>query len=333
MPKLSIILPFYNAENTIQRAVLSIINQTFIDFECILIDNKSTDNSRNIILQTIKNDRRFILTEEPKQGVVFASNRGSELAKGEYIARMDSDDECYANRFEKQIAFLDSNEDYGAVSGIVEFAGNKSNSRGFANYIDWVNSVNTYKLIIRKRFIESPIVNPSAMWRQKVSNQYGMYIESDLPEDYELWLRWLSYGVKIGKVKDKVLKWYDSSTRLTRTDKRYSNMAFYKVKSPFLVDYLKKINPHFPKVTIWGASKISRQRAKLLEKLGVDISGYIDISRKRKLQDNIIYYKEIAPPQDIFILVYVRQVNMRQQVQKYLESKLFKEGKNYLLIS
>lgn len=333
MPKLSVILPFYNSENTILRAINSIKNQSFTDFECILIDNNSTDKSIEIILKTIKDDKRFILTKESKQGVVFASNKGSKLAKGEYIARMDSDDECYKDRFEKQLNFLETNKNYGAVSGLVEFVGYKDTSKGFAKYVEWVNSVNTYELILLKRFIELPIINPSAVWRKEVSDKYGMYRESDLPEDYELWLRWLSKGVKIGKTNSMVLKWYDSESRLTRTDERYSNEAFYKTKSPYLAEYLKEINPHFPKVSIWGASRISRQRAKLLQEYGIEICSYIDISNKRHINDTIIHYKDIPSRKEIFILVYVRQEKMRNQIQSYLSKKGFVEGENYLLVS
>jgi glycosyltransferase involved in cell wall biosynthesis len=333
MPKLSVILPFYNSENTILRAINSIKNQSFTNFECIIIDNNSTDRSRELILKTIKDDKRFILTEEAKQGVVFASNRGSKLAKGKYIARMDSDDECYTDRFEQQVHFLETNKDYGAVSGLVEFVGNKKTSKGFAKYVDWVNSVDTYESIMLKRFIESPIINPSAMWRKEVSDKYGIYRESDLPEDYELWLRWLSKGVKIGKTNNLVLRWYDSESRLTRTDKRYSNEAFYKAKSPYLSEYLKEINTHYPKVVIWGASRISRNRAKLLQEFGVEISSYIDISNKRHISDTIIYYKDIPSKNEIFILVYVRQDKMRNQIQSYLSKKGFVEGENYLLVS
>jgi hypothetical protein len=184
-----------------------------------------------------------------------------------------------------------------------------------------------------KRFIESPIINPSAMWRKEVSDKYGIYRESDLPEDYELWLRWLSKGVKIGKTNNLVLRWYDSESRLTRTDKRYSNEAFYKAKSPYLSEYLKEINTHYPKVVIWGASRISRNRAKLLQEFGVEISSYIDISNKRHISDTIIYYKDIPSKNEIFILVYVRQDKMRNQIQSYLSKKGFVEGENYLLVS
>ena len=91
-PKVSVILPFFNAEQTLNRAIESIANQSYSNFECILIDNNSTDKSNSIAKEWVTKDNRFILTTEEKQGVVFASNKGFEIAQGKYIARMDADD-------------------------------------------------------------------------------------------------------------------------------------------------------------------------------------------------------------------------------------------------
>ena len=88
-----------------------------------------------------------------------------------------------------------------------------------------------------------------------------------------------------------------------------------------------------PNVVIWGASKISRKRAKLLEIRGIKIMGYIDISKKRQLDKEIIYYKNIPSPREIFILVYLKEETMRINTKQFLEEKGFIEGVNYLLVS
>ena len=119
-PKISVILPFYNAERTIARAITSIANQNFRDFECILIDNNSTDNSTWIAQKIIDRDIRFTIISEKKQGVTFASNKGLEVSKGKYIARMDADDWSYPERLEIQSDFLDKYLHYGAVGSLVK---------------------------------------------------------------------------------------------------------------------------------------------------------------------------------------------------------------------
>ena len=101
--------------------------------------------------------------------------------------------------------------------------------------------------------------------------QHGLYRSGDFPEDYEMWLRWLDQGVKIAKVPQIVLDWHDSETRLTRTDSIYSDRAFYEVKSRYLAKWLSEHNPFHPYVHVWGASRISRRRVRILEKHGMFI--------------------------------------------------------------
>ncbi len=332
-PKISIILPFYNAEETLYRALLSIKNQTFISFECIMVDNNSDDASVDIAKEFAKLDQRFILSSEGQQGVVYASNKGSKLAKGKYIARMDADDECFAERLKLQYNFMESNTDYGAVGGLVQYIAHKQGTDGFAAFVQWANSLITYEQIYNKRFMELPIINPSAMWRKSVAQQYGMYEAGDFPEDYQMWLRWLNAGVKIGKVKQNVIKWYDSEKRLSRSNELYNIESFYKAKSPFLNEYLKKINPHYPKVAVWGAGKISRKRANLLIEYGIDICCYIDITKKRQIDKTVLYYEDIPSKGELFILVYVKQKLMRDRVEAFLQNNSYIEGEDFIFVS
>ncbi len=332
-PKISVILPYYNAEKTLSRAVESILEQSFHDFELILIDNNSTDSSPKIAENWQSKDKRIVLTKESKQGVMHASNKGSELANGEYISRMDSDDWAFPEKLKLQSRFLNENPEYGAVAGLVEHMSHSENTEGFNRYVQWSNSIQSYQDIFNRRFIESPIVNPSAMWRSSLSEKHGMYKAGDFPEDYEMWLRWLDAGVKIMKLPVTVLKWYDSDTRLTRTNSIYSDAAFYKIKSKYLAQWLKKNNPYHPNVSIWGASRISRRRARLLEPYGVKFHSFIDTKKSRQINNQIIYYEDLPPAGEMFILSYIRQMNNRAKIMSFLEERGYVEGKDYLVIS
>jgi len=330
---LSIILPFYNAENTISRAIESIANQSYQNFECILINNNSKDGSLKIAEEWRDKDTRFKLIHEAQQGVVFASNAGLQIAKGKYIARMDADDFSFPDRMKLQVEFLEKNNDYGAVSGQVEYISEMDHTEGFARYVDWVNSVNTYKEILNNRFIESPIINPTAMWRRGVSEKWGMYQNGNFPEDYELWLRWLCNGVKIRKLNEPLIKWYDSPTRLTRTHSIYSNEAFFRIKTQYLADWLKKNNPQYPKVAIWGASRISRKYIGFLKDQGIEIDFFIDIKKSRQISKEVVYYEDIPLPKEVFILVYMKHLKIKNQIKSFLDSKGFVLGLDYLLVS
>lgn len=332
-PKISVILPFYNAETTLARAIQSIESQSFTNFECILIDNNSTDNSKEIALKFVNNDKRFKLISEKKQGVMFASNAGWELSKGKYIARMDADDWSHPDKLKLQNDFLDFNSDYGAVGTLVKHISHSEFTGGMARFVEWSNNVITYDEILNNRFIELPIVNPTAMWRREIAQKHGMYKSGDFPEDYEMWLRWLDEGVKICKLKEVLLDWHDSDNRLTRTNPIYSDNAFYKIKTGYLAKWLKKHNPFYPKVAVWGASKISRRRARLLESHGIEICCYIDTKKGRQLNQQVYYYEDIPSPDDIFVLTYIRQMEHRKEIREFLPTKGFIEGDSFLLVS
>lgn len=332
-PVVSVIIPFYNAQNTLNRAIESIANQTLAEFECILVNNNSTDNSVDIALSWTQKDPRFILVHEKQQGVMFASNKGSQYAQGRYIARMDADDISMPDRLEKQCGFLNNNTEFGAVSGLVEYIPHHNNTQGFQRYVNWVNSVQTHQEILNNMFVESPIVNPTAMWRQEIAQKHGMYKHGDFPEDYELWLRWLNAGVLIKKLDIPVLKWFDSDARLTRTHPIYSDDAFYNIKTQYLVKWLQKNNPHHPDVAVWGASRISRGRNKLLQDYGIEISYYIDIKKSRRLDKEVVYYEDIPTPGEVFILVYIKNQEAKQKIQQFFKSGNYIESKHYIFVS
>jgi glycosyltransferase involved in cell wall biosynthesis len=332
-PEISIILPFFNATSSLARALESITMQSFAGFECVLIDNNSTDGSTEIAQDFCTKDRRFLLFHESRQGVMHAHSAGLSMSSSRYIARMDADDWMYPDRLERQFNFMEAHPEISVLAGQAEYIGQSSETQGFQRYVNWSNGVLSHRDIFLKQFVESPIINPTIMYRREVADTHGSYIDDDFPEDYELWLRWLSRGVTFHKLAKPVIKWYDSKTRLTRQDQRYSDQAFFKIKTQYLAKWLKLNNPHHPNVGVWGASRISRNRAKLLEKNGVQIDHYIDISKKRQLDKLVMYYKDIPNPDTIFILVYLKEETMRADTIRFLLQRGFREGVNFVLAS
>ena len=332
-PRVSVILPFYNAVQTLERAIQSIFRQEYENYECILVDNNSVDGSREVALSWEAKDKRFRVVREKQQGVTFASNRGCAEAEGEFLARMDADDIALPNRLSAQVSYLDQNPHIGAVAGLVTHVGDPESTGGFRRFVDWSNSLTSPEEIYLRRFIELPIVNPTATWRRSVMEEYGLYRHGDFPEDYEMWLRWLDAGVKVAKVAETVLEWHDSAGRLTRTREIYSDRAFYGIKSKYLAKWLKAFNPFHPRVAVWGASRISRRRAKVLEQEGVEVEVYIDTKRDRQLGKRVVYYEDLPHAGSCFILTYIRQMDNRERIQAFLEGKGYREGLDYLLVS
>jgi hypothetical protein len=246
---------------------------------------------------------------------------------------MDSDDWAYPVRLTLQARFLDTHPEYGAVAGLAEHIGDPEHTAGFRRFVEWSNSMVSYRDIFNRRFIESPIINPTAIWRRSTMEEHGLYEQGDFPEDYEMWLRWLDRGVMIGKVPEVVLKWHDSPGRLTRSRDNYSDSAFYRVKSEYLAAWLTGHNPFHPHVMVWGASRISRRRARILEMNGIRIHTYIDTKRSRQVDREVIYYEEMPTAGSCFILTYIRQMDNRAKIREFLEGKGYREGVDYLMVS
>ena len=108
-PEVSVILPYFNAELTLQRAISSILEQSFTHFELLLINNNSTDKSADIARQAAQNDSRIVLLDEKIPGVANAMNCGLKNARGRFISRMDADDVAHSEKLQKQYNYLENN--------------------------------------------------------------------------------------------------------------------------------------------------------------------------------------------------------------------------------
>lgn len=332
MPAISVVLPFFNAENTLDEAVSSIARQSFCDWELILIDNHSTDKSAEIARSWSRRMSNIKLLCEKKQGVSYAINRGLKESAGEFIARMDADDISYPDRLEKQYLYLQENPEVSLVFSRVECPETTIPNEGLQEYIQWSNKLCSWEEMRRNSFVEYPGVNPSLMIRMEVYKAIGTYKQGDFPEDYEFYLRALAQGFTAAKLPEVLLCWRDSNTRLTRSDPRYSRAAFQKVKSKYLSSALKRNCQEWPAIWIWGAGKLARKWSELLASQGAEIQGYIEVDR-RKLSEKprVIDYKDIAIHEQRYIVSLVSNRGIREEIRSFLISKGYLEEKDFII--
>ena len=325
--KVSVIMPVYNAESTVSQALESLREQSFQSLEIIVINDGSTDGTLDILHRK----KGIKLLDHSHRGIVPALNDGLAAANGDYIARMDADDLCHPERIEQQASFLDAFPEIGIVGCRVGFGGDREKQAGYAAYVDWINGlIDPYEIALN-RFVESPFAHPSVMFRRDLFEQYGAYRDGPFPEDYELWLRWMANGVKAAKVDKELITWNDPPNRLSRTDKRYSIDAFYKTKADYLFQWLKKNNPHHPKVMVWGAGRVTRKRAAILEQYGIRITHYIDLKpRTLNCGTPVLHHTEIPDSKTTFILPMVGNRGARKEIRAFLNERGFIEGNNYL---
>lgn len=327
---ISVILPFYNANQTLERAVKSILDQSYSNFEVILVDNSSTDGSAETARRLATTDSRIRIIDEPRKGVVFAANTGMKAAKGIYIARMDADDVAHPEKLERQFKHLESKPDISISATQVNFQSDTTLNSEFSHFVDWSNGLSTWDDVYTNRFVEFPVVNPTLMFRKTMLENVGYLKEGDFPEDYEWFLRVIEQGYKVEKLEHPLLDWHDSHNRLTRSDSRYRTDAFFQIKTEYLARHLKDINQK--KVWIWGAGKLGILRSQMLLNYGIEIEGYVDIKKDKQVSGYpCVHFEEISLERQPFILSYVSNRGQRDEIRNFLNSREYKECGSYIV--
>ena len=210
-PKISVIMPVYNTpEEEFRQSLESIFNQTYKDFELIIIDDCSKGNIQEII-ESYADTRTIYIRNEKNLGVTGSLNKGLEIVRGEFIARMDSDDISLPDRFEKQIAYFENNPNISILGTAIE----KFPKKEIVKFPLEDNEIK-YTLI----FSHSCLAHPSIMIRKSAVDEYKIrYSEKNVVcEDYGLWLE-LCDKLNFANLDEVLLKyrWHKNSISKRKT--------------------------------------------------------------------------------------------------------------------
>lgn len=216
--KISVIMPFYNCEKYLDDSIWSILNQTFSDFEFIIINDASTDNSDEVVKRYISDPRIIYIKNEENKGIVVNLNYGLSIAKWEYIARMDGDDISTFDRFEKQIQFLEKNPEISILWSFVTIINENAEETG---KMEKPISTDTIK---RDLFLYLTIVHGTTMIRKEVYDKIWWYREEYLyTEDNDWTYRAIYSGFLWGNIPKFLYKYrkhtnssYKNSKDITR---------------------------------------------------------------------------------------------------------------------
>lgn len=313
MPLASIILPCYNAERTIAPCIDSIKQQYLEDFECIIINDGSTDNSLKTINDHI-DDRFTIINTTQNSGIVNALNTGIAQSNSDIIIRMDADDTMYPERLKQQVDYLLDHAEVDVVSCLVKT--NKEIAKGYRLHVEWINSLTTPNDLWLHRFMDSPFSHPTMAMRKKTFYHYGFYRKGDFPEDYELWLRWFHQDVTFHKLPAHLLQWNDHPQRLSRVAHYCRKEAFILAKCHY---FKKEWHQHRNRpLWIWGTGPNAKLVKKTLTLFQVKTEGFIDVKKGKK---NTIHYTTINELQNAFILVCIGDRKGKIAAEQYLKEK------------
>lgn len=328
----SILLPAWNAEATLRAALRSITRQTLKDWECVIVDDGSTDATLAIATGAARDDARFRVVPREHGGLVEALNHGLRHCGAEFVARMDADDVMHRHRLAWQVAALEQDPGLSAVGGHVRIFPRRDMSHGLRVYERWINSLQSAGDVARDAFIESPVVHPTLMMRRSMAN-LG-YRDPGWPEDYDLVLRALGAGMRIGVVARRVLGWRDTAGSLSRVDARYSVDAIMRCKAHHLAAGFLRDRTEY---ILWGYGGTGRVLRRALADAGLVPSHIVEVKPTRL--GNRIHGAPVVPPdalrelRGIPIVVSVARVGPRTLIREALTAMAFAEGSDYVVVA
>jgi glycosyltransferase involved in cell wall biosynthesis len=329
-PRVSILLPVWNAESTLETCLRSIERQSESDFECVLVDDGSTDRSLDVARNRTDRDPRFRVFAEPHEGLVPSLVKGTAHCRGDYIARIDADDWMHHDRLRLQCAALENQPELDAVGSFVRIFPRQLLSDGRRAYEEWLHSLSDPQTIWRNRFIECPVVHPTLMIRSEALAQTP-YRDRAWPEDYDLMLRLLRKGPKVGMVTRRLVGWRDNAKRLSRTHANYGQESFTACRAWHLSrDFLR----NHRRYVLWGHGRTGRALRKALMKLGHDPELIVDVHPRRIGQRirgaEVIRPEALDQHRELPIVVSVAHSAPRAEIRSALESMGFRDGVDYV---
>ena len=283
LPLVSVIIPVFNCNDYFEEAIFSMVNQSYANLEIIIIDDFSNDGTIETIKYWAGLDNRIIpIFKNINTGIVESLNLGLEIASGKYIARMDGDDISHLERIEKQVMFLEENQNCDLLGTGYKIIGQN---------ID-VKPITNHELIKIALIINSQFVHPSIMFRADVISKYKFYYKKEfaLAEDYELWTRFVD-KCKVGNLDETLL--------------------FYRINGPKRRDFNSRVLISFNHLNKIQNSVLNKEfiifLSKLFEKSGLyynlqTITEFIKINEFLKKKNN--YFSKVEF--DIFCSLVLR---------------------------
>jgi glycosyltransferase involved in cell wall biosynthesis len=333
MPRVSILLPVWNAGKTLATALRSLERQREGDWECVLVDDGSSDDSLAIAEGIAARDPRIRVVPRRHEGLVAALNAGADLCRAPLVARMDADDWMHRDRLALQCELLDREPGLDAVGSFVRSFPRATLQAGSRRYEAWLHSLTSPVALWRDRFVECPIAHPTLMIRRE-RLQALSYRDCGWPEDYDLLLRLLARGPRVGVVPRRLLGWRNGDDRASRRDPRYALDRFTACRAWYLSrDFLNGSQDY----VLWGHGPTGRALRRALESRGHCPAAIVEVHPRRLGQT--IHGAPVLSPDALAASPELRRLPLiasvagatpRAQIRAALESLGYRDGTDFV---
>lgn len=329
-PSVSVLLPAWNAEATLAAALESVRRQRGVDFECVVVDDGSDDGSRAVAESFAARDCRFRVLARPHRGLVPALVDGLAACRAPLVARMDADDLAARDRLALQAAALAADPTLAGVGCHVRLFPRAGLSDGRRAYERWLNGIATPDDVAREAYVECPIAHPTLCVRREVLVA-ASYRACGWPEDYDLVLRLLADGHRLGMVARRLVAWRDHTARLSRTHPDYAIPRFVACKAHHLA---AGFLGNAPTYVLWGHGGTGRALRRALAAEGRRASHVVEVD-PRKLGQRIDGAPVVAPDalpglRGRPVVVSVAGAGPRAEIRAALAEIDFVEGRDFV---
>jgi glycosyltransferase involved in cell wall biosynthesis len=332
-PKVSILIPAKNEAAFLEECLVSIQEQSYENWECIVVDDHSTDNTFEIIQNFTNKDERFKGFRNENTGIIEALRMAYGNSVGEYISRMDADDLMAENRVEALLEnLLENGLSHISVGKVQYFSENKL-GEGFKNYENWLNELTEVGNNFKDIFKECVIPSPCWMIHREDLDSVDAFDKNRYPEDYDLAFRFYEAGFKVAPCNRVLHKWRDYSTRTSRTDQNYADHTFTEIKTHY---FFKLKRDQKKELVIIGAGNRGKKLAKHLSELNVSFL-WVDQNPKKIGKD--IYDVRIQSLGDVDevinkqFIVTVSNADAKNELCRILESHQLEEMKDFFFFA
>jgi cellulose synthase/poly-beta-1,6-N-acetylglucosamine synthase-like glycosyltransferase len=329
-PRVSILLPVFDAGRHLAACLRSVQRQTLTDWECVVVDDGSRDGSLEEARRFAAADPRFRVLARPHRGIVPALNEGLAHCRAPLVARMDADDVMHARRLAAQAAALDRAPELVAVGCHVRIFPRRGLADGMRAYESWLRGIDSPRRVREEAFVECPVAHPALVLRTDTLRTHR-YRDRGWPEDYDLLLRLLGEGAEIGVVPCTLLAWRDGPARLSRSSSTYAAERFTACKAAFLADGFLAERAGY---LLWGYGATGRALRRALAQHGRQPSAIVEVHPRRL--GNRIHGAPVIPPEELArrprepLVVSVAGAAARSQIRDALQRMDYQETRDYL---
>lgn len=329
MSKISILIPAKNAAEYLEECIDSIIHQSEKDWECIIVNDNSTDETLEILEAFAKKDDRISVYSNPKSGVITALQLAYSKCDGTLIHRMDADDIMPKQKLEILKGQLLENGKGHVATGKVEYFSAKPLGDGYKKYENWLNDLTKRGANFSELYKECVIASPCWMVYRSDFEKVGGFDSEIYPEDYDLVFRFYEAGLQCLPCDETLHLWRDYAIRSSRTSDLYADNRFIDIKCFY---FLKLNYDKNRPLVVWGAGRKGKSIAQYLIAQKVDFNWVCNNPKKigkdiyNVRMNSTTFIEQLEQPQ---VIIAVANEAEQLELKQYFYSKNWKTMEDF----